>query len=132
MANDKIRGDLHHMKEGGFILIDDVPCRIEKIQASSSGKHGHAKFRVDAAGLFDDRRRSFVTPSGEVEIPILNKYTAQVLAINGNKVQLMDTTSFETLELDLPEDEKAKEKITQGEEVQYYEIMGIKTLKQLK
>jgi translation initiation factor 5A len=128
--NDKVKGDLHKMKSGGFILIDEVPCKIDKIQASSSGKHGHAKFRVDAIGVLDGRRRSFVTPSGEVDIPMLNKHNAQVLAVVGDRVQLMDMESYETLELELPEE--LKDKIQNGQEIQYYEIMGTKTLKQIK
>jgi translation initiation factor 5A len=128
--NEKVKGDLHKMKSGGFILIDDVACKIDKIQASSSGKHGHAKFRVDAIGVLDGRRRSFVTPSGEVDIPILNKHNAQVLAIVGENVQLMDMETYETLELPMPEELAGK--LVNGQEVQYYEIMGTKTLKQIK
>jgi translation initiation factor 5A len=119
------------LKPNGFVLIDDVPCRIERVDVSKSGKHGAAKARVEAIGLLDNKRRSIVKPADEtVEVPILEKKKAQVVAILGEKAQLMDLTTFEVFELEIPEEKK--EKIKQGEEVDYFEIVGIKTLKELK
>jgi translation initiation factor 5A len=123
--------NISRLKAGGLILIDDVPCKIEKLQASTSGKHGHAKIRVDAISLLDGKRRSMVKPSGEnVDVPMLNKLTAQVLAVNGDTAQLMDTTSFEMFDLPIPAEMKGKLEV--GGETMYYEIMGVKTLEQLK
>lgn len=86
---------------------------------------------MDAIGLFDDRRRSIVKPADDtVEVPILEKKRAQVVSITGNKAQLMDLNDFSVFELDIPEERK--EKIRQGEEVDYFEVVGIKTLKELK
>jgi translation initiation factor 5A len=128
----KITVDISELKENGFILIDDMPCRIEKVTSSTSGKHGARKFRVDAIGLFDNRRRSLVKPSGEsVDVPIVEKKRAQVLALLGaNRVQLMDTQDFSVFELEIPEEKRGK--ISAGSEVDYFETMGIKTLKELK
>ena len=122
---------ISRIKPGGLILIDEVPCKIDKIQASTSGKHGHAKIRVDAVGILDGKHRSMVKPSGEnIDVPILNKMTAQVLAVNGDTAQLMDTTSFEMFDLPIPEELKGKLEV--GGETMYYEVMGTKTLEQLK
>ena len=127
----KTTASITRLKPGGLILIDDVPCKVEKVQSSSSGKHGHAKVRVDAIGVLDGKRRSIVKPSGEnIDVPLLNKNTAQVLAITGDNVQLMDTTTFEMFELPIPEDMKGK--LAAGEETQYFEMMGVKTLQQIK
>jgi translation initiation factor 5A len=128
---EKTIADVSEVKPGGFIIIDDAPCRIDKITRSSSGKHGASKYRVDAIGLLDGRRRSFVAPSGEtVIVPILLKKKAQVLSVVGNKAQLMDMETYEQLELDIPEDRK--DEVVAGNEIDYFEIMDIKTLKQLK
>jgi len=127
----KTTASITRLKPGGMILIDDVPCRVEKVQSSSSGKHGHAKVRVDAVGLLDGKRRSIVKPSGDsIDVPILNKNTAQVLAVTGDNVQLMDTTTFEMFELPVPEEMKGT--LVAGSEIQYFEIMGVKTLQQVK
>ena len=128
---EKTIADISEVKEGGFIIVDDAPCRIDKITRSSSGKHGASKYRVDAIGLLDGRRRSLVAPSGEtVVVPILLKKKAQVLSVAGNKTQLMDMETYEQLELDIPEDRK--DEVVAGNDVDYFEIMDIKTLKQLK
>ena len=127
----KTSATINKLKPGGFILIDDVPCRVEKIQTSSTGKHGHAKVRVDAIGILDGRRRSIVKPSGEtVDVPIINKQIAQVLAIVGDNAQLMDMQSYEVFELPIPEELKGQ--LEAGKDIAYFELVGIKTLKQIK
>ncbi len=128
---DKTTAEVSDIKEGGFIIIDDAPCKISKITSSTSGKHGSRKYRIDASGILDNRHRSMVLPSGEtVDVPIMLKKKAQVLAVVGSKAQLMDMETYEQLELDIPEERK--DEITAGNEVDYFEIMDVKTLKQLK
>ena len=125
------RADIKDLKPGSFIVIEDSPCRVEKVQVSTSGKHGASKVRIEALGLLDNRRRSLIGPSGdEVVIPIILKKQAQVLAIVGDKAQLMDLQTYETLELDIPEE--IKDKVQPGAEIPYFEVMDLKTLKPLK
>ena len=119
------------LKPNGFVIIDGVPCRVDRVQVSTSGKHGHAKVRLDAIGLFDNTRRSTIAPSHEnVEVPIVEKKRGQVVSITGNKAQVMDMTTYEVMEMDIPEERK--EKIKQGEEIDYFEVLDIKTLRELK
>ncbi len=128
---EKTTSVIKNLKPGGFVLIEDTPCRVEKVSVSTSGKHGAAKARVDAIGLLDGKRRSIIKPADEtVEVPIIVKKSAQVLAIIGDNAQLMDLTDYSVFELPIPEE--LKNQIKQGDEVAYYEVMGIKTLKQLK
>lgn len=128
---EKTTAEVSQIKEGGFIIIDDAPCRIEKITGSTSGKHGARKYRIDATGILDNRHRSLVLPSGEtVGVPIMLKKKAQVLSVSGNKAQLMDMETYEQIELDIPDERK--DEIVGGNEVDYFEIMDVKTLKQLK
>ncbi len=131
MVGEVTRTGIKDLKPGSFVVIDDVPCRVEKIQVSTSGKHGASKVRVEALGLLDNRRRSIISPShDEISVPIILKKQSQVLAIAGNKAQLMDLQTYETIELDIPEE--VKERVQPGGEIAYFEIMGIRTLKQLK
>ena len=122
---------IKNLKKGDFVLIDGAPCKVENVSTSVSGKHGAAKTRVEAVGLFDKRRRSIVKPADEeVDVPLLLRKKAQVLAIIGDRVQLMDLETYETFELDIPENKK--DKLQEGEETIYYEIMGTRTLEDLK
>ena len=127
----KTTATIKHLKSGSFVIIDDVPCRVERVQASSTGKHGHAKIRVDAIGLLDGRRRSIVKPSHEhVSVPIILKHKAQVLAISGDNAQLMDMETYDTFELPIPESQKGT--IEAGQEITYFEVVGQKTLEKVK
>lgn len=122
---------IKNLKKGGFVLIDGVPCKVVGVNISKSGKHGAAKARVEGMGMFDNRRRSIIKPAdAKVPVPILHKKQAQVLAIVGDKVQLMDLTDYSTFELDIPKSMKGK--LDSGQEIMYYEIEGTRTLESPK
>jgi len=123
--------EIKDLKKGSFVTIDGVPCRVDDVSISKSGKHGHAKVRVDAIGLFDGIRKSIVKPSdARVDTPMILKKKAQVLAIIGNKAQLMNLEDYSTLELDIPEELQGK--LKEGEEIFLFEVDGVRTLKQIK
>jgi len=119
----KQQSEVKSLKEGKFVIIDDEPCQIVAVQHSKPGKHGAAKARVDAIGLFDGSKRSIVQPvDAKIYVPIVERKTAQVISIAGDVAQLMDTSDYSTFELAIPEDLKGK--INQGEEVPYMAAMG--------
>lgn len=94
---------------------------------SVSGKHGAAKARLEAIGIFDNKKRSIVKPANaEIEVPTIEKKTGQVIAIIGKEAQIMDLETYETFESPIPEE--LKDKIIQGVEVQYWVIVGRKMI----
>ena len=112
-------------------MLDGAPCRVEKVQVATSGKHGHAKVRVEGTGLLDNTRRSMIAPAHEnVDVPIVLKKKCQVLSVSGSRAQLMDMQDYSTIELDIPEDRKGQ--VVPGAEIDYFEVCDIKTLKELK
>lgn len=128
---EKTTIEIKNLKPNGFVLIDNAPCRVERVQVSSSGKHGHSKVRLDALGLLDNIRRSIIKPADDViDVPIVEKKKAQLLSTSGNKAQIMDLNDFSVFELDIPEERKDQIKV--GEEIDYFEVCDIKTLKVLK
>ena len=115
--------EVRELKEGRYLLIDEEPCRILSIQMSKPGKHGEAKARIDAVGIFDERKRSVVFPvTHKVQVPLIGKRTAQVLSLTENEVQLMDLETYETFFLALEPDVKGQ--LAPGGEVQYLDAMG--------
>ncbi len=115
--------EVRELKEGRYMLIDEEPCRILSIQTSKPGKHGEAKARIDAVGLFDQRKRSVVFPvTHKVQVPMIGKRQAQVLSMTDTEVQLMDLENYETFSLAI--DEETKGRISPGGEVQYLDAMG--------
>jgi len=113
------------LKTGSWITIDGEPCQIVEIAHSKPGKHGSAKARIVAIGLFDGVKRTIVSPtSDKIEVPIIEKRTGQVIAMLPSSIQLMDLETYETFETDMPEDEELKKKVIQGATVEYWRVYG--------
>ena len=66
----------------------------------------------------------------KVEVPIIEKKTAQVLSVTGDTANVMDTETYETFDLKIPEELQGK--ITEGTEVLYWIILDEKVMKQVK
>jgi len=119
------------LKEGRFIVIDDEPCRIVGFSTSAPGKHGHAKAKVDAIGLFDSQKRSIIRPtSAKIETPIIERGNAQVLAIAVNNAQLMDLVTYETFELPIPINLRGD--VREGVEVEYIQALDRRKIERVK
>ena len=112
---------------GTNILIDGEPYTIKKIDISKTGKHGHAKARVEAVGIINGQKKVFVVPGHDrLEIPMIDKRKAQVLSM-GDKVSIMDLENFETLDIDCPEEIKSE--LQENSNVEYWDIEGKKIIK---
>jgi len=119
------------LKKGSYILIDDEPCRVVSVAISKPGKHGAAKAKVEGVGIIDDKKRSVIVPGGdEVQVPIIAKRNAQVLSQTNDTANLMDSETYETFDLPIPEELKGQ--VQDGSVVVYWEVMQYKVLKQVK
>ncbi|MFQ6128865.1 MAG: translation initiation factor IF-5A [Thermoplasmata archaeon] len=117
------QAELRTLKPNRYILIEDEPCKILSISISKPGKHGEAKARVEAIGLFDEQKRSIVHPvTHKVKVPMIDKRKAQVLAVMGSEVQLMDLDTYETFNVAIAPG--LRDELTPGGEIQYLVAMG--------
>jgi translation initiation factor 5A len=115
--------ELRTLKPGRYVIIDDEPCKIQSITTSKPGKHGAAKAKIDATGIFTNTKRNMAAPVTEkVFVPLIDKRTAQVVALMGDHVQLMDMETYQTFDMEVPDDFKGQ--ITAGNEISYLEAMG--------
>ena len=121
--------DLGSLKIGSYILLPhtDQPsgeaCRIIEYDTSKPGKHGAAKARIVGQGIFDGKNRPHVGPvSMQIHIPMINKKVGQIISINGETVQVMDSESFETIDIAMIDDE-VKGKLENGQNVEYWVVM---------
>lgn len=125
--------ELRTMKPGRFVLIDDVPCKITSMAHSKPGKHGGARVRIEAVGVFEETKKSMIKPaSDKVEVPVIEKRVAQVLAVIGDKLQMMDMESYETFDMEMPQDNEVKSFIQEGAEVMYSKYGAKKKITQAK
>lgn len=123
----KIFSSAKELKEGKYVIIEDIPCRIVNIDSSKPGKHGAAKMRVTGIGIFDGQKKVLLVPSdADVEVPIIERQTAQVVSTNGNTAQLMDTTTYEVFELTVPSEMVAD--AAAGKEADIMSALGKKTI----
>tara|TARA_Y100000310_G_C20688521_1_gene820698 strand:- start:2416 stop:2811 length:396 start_codon:yes stop_codon:yes gene_type:complete len=121
-------GDL---KKGSYVVIEGIASQVFDTQVSRPGKHGHAKVRLTGVGLIDGKKRVLVMPGHDnVDVPIIEKLTAQVLSITGDTANVMDSASYETFDLKIPDDLKGT--VTEGSTILYWEILNDRVMKQIK
>ena len=117
--------EVRTLKKGRYIIVDDEPCKISDITTSSPGKHGSAKARIEAIGIFDNKKRSIIKPTGDkIDAPLIDKRSGMATAIMGDKVQLMDMETYETFEVPLPDPDEIEGTLEEGAEVEYLETLG--------
>ena len=117
--------DLGSVTTGSYIVIDGEPCRIVDYDKSKPGKHGSAKARVVGVGIFDNIKRSIVSPvSSGIEIPLIEKRSAQIISLAPSTMQIMDLENYEISDIDIPEDEEIKNKLDAGKEVEFWRVLG--------
>jgi translation initiation factor 5A len=115
-------GDL---KIGQYVIIDDEPCRIVEYEKSKPGKHGSAKARIVGMSAFTGQKKSLISPvDSRVEVPMIDKRTAQIISISGNLVQMMDMESYATFESPMPDEDELKASLAAGIEVEYWDVLG--------
>ena len=122
--------EVRTLKVNRYVIVDDEPCKIVSISTSKPGKHGEAKARIEAIGVFDGQKRSVVHPvKHKVHVPLIDKRKAQILSLMGDDiVQLMDLDTYETFEMPIPEEYKGK--LEPGAELSYLEALGKKKITQ--
>jgi translation initiation factor 5A len=100
--------EVRDLDEGSYVMIDDVPCKITSYSTAKPGKHGSAKARIDAKGVFDGKKRSLSQPvDAKVWVPIINRKQGQVLDVRNDEVQVMDLETYDNFVMKAGEDDLA-------------------------
>ncbi len=116
--------EIRTLKEGNYIKIDGEPCKIINKTSGKTSKHGEAKAKVEAIGVFDGKKRMLVKPvTAGVEVPMILKKKGQVVSVQGDIAQIMDLESYEMFDLST-----GGKKLKEGEEIAYIDVEGRKAL----
>lgn len=119
------------LQKGDYVILEGVACKVTNTQTSRPGKHGHAKVRLEAIGLIDEKKRVAVMPGHDnIDVPIVEKKIAQVLSISGDSANVMDNATFETFDLKIPEELKGR--VVEGCNILYWQILEDKIMKDLR
>ncbi|MBI2105396.1 translation initiation factor IF-5A [Candidatus Woesearchaeota archaeon] len=119
------------LKPGRYVVIDGIACKINKIDTSKPGKHGHAKCRIEAVGLIRGEKKVVVLPGHDkLDSPVIEKKSAQVLSISENTASVMDEETFETFDLEIPDELQGK--VQEGTKVLYWIVLDERVMMELK
>lgn len=117
-------------QKGDYIIIEGSPSIVTSIQISRPGKHGHAKVRLEAVGMIDEKKRQILVPGhDELDVPIIEKKKAQILSISGDIANVMDMENYETFDMKIPEE--IKREVVEGCTILYWQILNDKIMKQI-
>jgi len=130
--------DLGSLKIGSYILLPvsdqptGEPCRISEYDTSKPGKHGSAKARIVGVGIFDNQKRPHVGPvSMQIHVPLIDKRTGQIISITDENFQIMDSETFETIDVTMVDDE-VKGKLENAQNVEYWKVMDRTKIMRIK
>jgi translation initiation factor 5A len=119
------------LQRGSYVILEGAACKVTDTQVSRPGKHGHAKVRIQAVGIIDGKKRETVMPGHDnIDVPIVDKRSAQVLSIHGKTANIMDAETYETFDMEIPEELKSE--CIEGCNILYWEILDQKIMKQVK
>jgi translation initiation factor 5A len=127
------KAEAKSMKPGAYVLIDGEPCRVVSMDKSKPGKHGAAKANIVAVGFFDGRKRSVIMPADRMlDVPVIDKRAATVIAVTGEHYSLMDSETYETYEIPKPTDPEILSQVTLNCEVEVWDLMGRRVITRVK
>ena len=96
---------VNKLKKGGYVMIQNRPCRAVDIAVSKPGKHGHAKASIIGADIFTGRRYNICLPtSHEIEVPFVDRQDYELINIEDNHTQLLTRDGNLREDVDIPEE----------------------------
>jgi len=127
------KSEAKSLKPGSYFIIDGEPCRVISMDKSKPGKHGAAKANIVAVGFFDNRKRNVIMPADRmVDVPLIDKTSATVIADMGESYSLMDSETYETYEVLKPADEEVAAKIELNVAVEVWHVMDVRIIVRVK
>ncbi len=127
------KSEAKSLKPGSYFIIDGEPCRVISMDKSKPGKHGSAKANIVAIGFFDNRKRNVIMPADRmVDVPLIDKTSATVIADMGETYSLMDSETYETYEVLKPADEEVAAKIELNVAVEVWHVMDVRIIVRVK
>lgn len=113
---------MRDLQEGNYVMMEDAACQINAYSTAKPGKHGSAKARIEAEGVFDGKKRSLSQPvDAKIWVPIVNRKQGQIVSKESDTVaQVMDLETYETVTMQIP----GELDIQADENIEYLEFEG--------
>merc|ERR1712066_975028 len=92
---------------GHYVVIKGFPCKIIDYSTSKTGKHGHAKAKIVALDIFNNRKHEDISPtSHNMTAPVVGRTEWALIDIEDGYATLMNDEGEEKTGLKLPPDEQ--------------------------
>ena len=124
------------LRKGMYVIYENDLWRIEDIKTSVAGKHGAAKARIKLRSFLEGKSKEIVLSTEDrMQVPNITKRRGQVIAIveydeegKPKTAQVMDLETYETYDMIVHED--VKDRIEEGRNVIYWDVLGKKVIVQ--
>jgi len=118
----KEQKEVRDLQEGNYVMIEDAACKIDSYSTAKPGKHGSAKARIEARGVFDGKKRSLSQPvDAKIWVPMIDRKQGQVVSKESDTVvQVMDLETFDTITIQIPDDVS----VQPDDEIEFLEFEG--------
>ena len=67
----------------------------------------------------------------QVHVPLIDKRTGQIISMTGSEIQVMDSETFETDDIQMV-DEEVDGKLEQAQDIEYRNVMGRTKIMRIK
>ena len=87
------------LERGSYFIYNNEPVRVTRKELVAYGTHSHSKLKIFFQGLNEKGEKSVnLHHTDKVEIVDIIRKLGQIISKTGNKVQVMDMVSYETIE----------------------------------
>ncbi|WRT65124.1 eukaryotic translation initiation factor 5A [Kwoniella shivajii] len=98
------------LRKSGHVVIKGRPCKIVDMSTSKTGKHGHAKVHLVAVDIFTGKKMEDISPSTHnMDVPNVRRQEYQLLDIQDEFLNLMDTDGNSKDDVKIPDSELGKQ-----------------------
>ena len=111
------------LEKGNYFIYNGEPVRVVRKEVVSVGTHSHTKLKFYIQGLREKGERTVILQhSDRVDKMDIMRKQGQIISKSIGKVQIMDSTSYETLDSNLPQE--LTDEINEGDYVTFVELNG--------
>ena len=111
------------LQKGSYFIYNNEPVRVLRKEVVAYGTHSHSKLKIYFQGLNDSGEKNINLQHGDkVEIVEIMKKQGQVISKLNNKLQIMDTVSYETFEAGCSPETFSR--LNENDQVSFVEFRG--------
>tara|TARA_Y100000294_G_scaffold146542_1_gene142140 strand:- start:4517 stop:4894 length:378 start_codon:yes stop_codon:yes gene_type:complete len=111
------------LKKGSYFVYKGEPVRVNRKEIVVYGTHSHSKLKLFIQGLDGKGERAInLHHTDKVEIVDIIRKMGQVISKTDDKVQIMDSVSYETLDATAPEELHSE--LIEGDNVTFVDFNG--------